>query len=64
VLSSPNSKPNQTPQPSTQAGGNGGALETRVPAGLARLFRHPRLDWNLYSALQQLLGDREVRCCS
>jgi hypothetical protein len=44
-----------------QAGGNGGALETRAPAGLARLFRHPVLDWNLFSALQPRLDHREVR---
>lgn len=43
-----------------EAGGAGGALETRVPAGLARLFRHPKLDWNLFSAVQQALGAREV----
>ncbi|GBF88787.1 choline dehydrogenase [Raphidocelis subcapitata] len=43
-----------------ESGGNGGALETRVPAALARLFRHPTLDWNLFSALQARLGEREV----
>ncbi|KIZ06272.1 hypothetical protein MNEG_1675 [Monoraphidium neglectum] len=42
------------------AGGNGGALETRAPAGLARLFRHPVLDWNLFSALQPRLDHREL----
>ncbi|KAI8470464.1 MAG: GMC oxidoreductase-domain-containing protein [Monoraphidium minutum] len=43
-----------------EAGGNGGAMETRVPAGLTRLFRHPSLDWNLFSSLQPALEHREV----
>ena len=43
-----------------EAGGPGGALETRPPAGLSRTFLHPRLDWALYSTPQQALGPREV----
>lgn len=43
-----------------EAGGNGGALETVVPAALTRLFQHPTLDWNLFSQKQQQLTDREV----
>lgn len=44
-----------------QAGGDGGQLVSVVPAGLTRLFQHPTLDWNLFSARQQPLTDREVR---
>eukprot|EP00877_Chromochloris_zofingiensis_P006299 jgi/Chrzof1/1922/Cz10g26120.t1 len=43
-----------------EAGGNGGPLETRVPAGLPRLFKHPVFDWNLNSIMQPPLGSREV----
>lgn len=43
-----------------QAGGNGGAIETVVPAALTRLFQHPKLDWNLFSQKEQKLSDREV----
>ncbi|KAF8065553.1 alkJ [Scenedesmus sp. PABB004] len=43
-----------------EAGGNGGDLTSVVPAGLTRLFQHPTLDWNLFSARQQQLSDREV----
>jgi hypothetical protein len=43
-----------------QAGGNGGAWETTVPAALSKLFKHPTLDWNLFSTLQKRL-DKEVR---
>jgi len=43
-----------------QAGGDGGALETRVPAALTRLFQHPVLDWNLFSTKQMPLKDRKV----
>eukprot|EP00878_Enallax_costatus_P001969 GHUV01002133.1.p1 GENE.GHUV01002133.1~~GHUV01002133.1.p1 ORF type:complete len:615 (+),score=207.39 GHUV01002133.1:83-1927(+) len=43
-----------------EAGGNGGAIETVVPAALTRLFQHPTLDWNLFSQKQQQLSDREV----
>lgn len=42
-----------------EAGVNGGPLETRVPAGLTRLFRHPVLDWNLFTVVQPQLR-REV----
>jgi choline dehydrogenase-like flavoprotein len=31
-----------------------------VPAGLARLFGHPTLDWGLHTVLQPLLGARDV----
>lgn len=43
-----------------EAGGPGGPLYTRVPAGLARLFRHPFLDWGLNTLSQKQLNGREI----
>jgi hypothetical protein len=44
-----------------QAGPSGDALEIAVPAALTRLFRHPTLDWGLFSKSQKELKQREVR---
>lgn len=43
-----------------EAGRNGGAWETQVPAALSKLFKHPTLDWNLFSTPQQKLEKKEV----
>ncbi|KAL6758730.1 GMC oxidoreductase-domain-containing protein [Haematococcus lacustris] len=43
-----------------EAGPSGDSLEIGVPAGIARLFRHPVLDWGLNSSTQKPLTSREV----
>ncbi len=43
-----------------QAGGGSDSLEVSVPAGIARLFKHPVLDWGLNSVGQTALQSREV----
>uniref|UniRef100_A0A7S0S699 Glucose-methanol-choline oxidoreductase N-terminal domain-containing protein n=1 Tax=Chlamydomonas leiostraca TaxID=1034604 RepID=A0A7S0S699_9CHLO len=43
-----------------EAGGSADALEIAIPAGLTKLFRHPTLDWGLFSVNQKPLDKREV----
>jgi hypothetical protein len=43
-----------------QSGEKGGDPATIVPAGLMRLFQHPKLDWNLFSTKQQHMNEKEV----
>lgn len=43
-----------------EAGPSGDALEVAVPAGIARLFGHPVLDWGLRTLTQKQLVAREV----
>lgn len=45
--------------PSSQAGGENSDMQVKIPAGIARIFKSP-LDWNLYSRLQQPLGNRHT----
>ena len=46
-----------------QAGKPNKAVELKVPAGLARLFKS-HLDWNLYTSTQPALDGREVCTCT
>ncbi|GIL70388.1 hypothetical protein Vretimale_3577 [Volvox reticuliferus] len=43
-----------------EAGPSGDAMEVAVPAGIARLFAHPVLDWGLSSVTQPQLVAREI----
>lgn len=42
-----------------EAGPKAETTDVKVPAGLTRLFKSP-LDWNLFSQLEQQLGNRSI----
>ena len=42
-----------------QVGGKNESKEVKMPAGLTRLFKS-KLDWNLYSSLQEAANNRQA----